>query len=213
MTGQQPGIATAYTASQLFVYHQAVRVRAAPPARPRGGHPTLLPGPSVACTCGAAVDSALGLSPDSTPLLLPPSPRNTIQAAQDYRVKTLTPWFVSYATSNGKTLDAKAFSDAFVALHNKQLGATLSLLQPVANLDGAAGAAGASRRGVGGGAGPLRRWKGGGGRTEHEGVWSGRATGACAQTSTRPWTRPPRRPPPPPPRTPRTSPYSVRRHP
>ncbi len=48
----------------------------------------------------------------------------------------LTPFFEKYATDTGATLDVTAFKAAYTALHNKQLGATLKNLLPVANLDG-----------------------------------------------------------------------------
>lgn len=66
--------------------------------------------------------------------LAPGCPLLSPQLVGSYRENVLTSWFVSYAKSNGKTLDSAAFLKALTDLQGAQLGATLANLSPVKDL-------------------------------------------------------------------------------
>ncbi|KIY94447.1 hypothetical protein MNEG_13516 [Monoraphidium neglectum] len=52
------------------------------------------------------------------------------KAVDDFRLKVLTPFFVSQATKQGKTIEGPAFYNALKSLQAKQLAAVLELLPP-----------------------------------------------------------------------------------
>jgi hypothetical protein len=53
------------------------------------------------------------------------------QAVVDARNNMLSPWFVKYAKSQGKTIDLETFKTALNAILDVQLGATLAAVSPL----------------------------------------------------------------------------------
>ena len=143
---QAPAFATSYQGSQLFVYHDVS-------AGGGGGvlavswHAWLAEGRGLAHPKRTSPRHTHAPSPSRAYPPPPPPPphikttnaeRRPKQTGQsivkNFRKNVITPFFVRYARTQGKTLRADVFGDALDELLTKQLGATLTKLEPPKNL-------------------------------------------------------------------------------